>query len=146
MGFFELFLLAAGLSMDAFAVAVCIGLAAPEAILKKALMVGLYFGVFQAFMPLIGYAAAALLEDKRDGSRQIQKDISIMMNVFDERGVKDVIVKGFNSLALDTGKVDCDCYRCLDGDKDAQRTWAGEFMSAYTWAEHITGYLDRRLI
>jgi len=41
--------------MDAFAVAVCIGLTKPNFRLKDAFVVGLYFGVFQAVMPLIGY-------------------------------------------------------------------------------------------
>ena len=51
----ELFLLSAGLAMDAFAVAVCKGLALPRIDLKKALAVGLWFGGFQALMPLLGY-------------------------------------------------------------------------------------------
>jgi len=55
MGLGELFILAVGLSMDAFAVAVCKGLAMRRATLKKAALVGLYFGVFQAGMPLLGY-------------------------------------------------------------------------------------------
>ena len=58
MSLLELFFLAVGLSMDAFAVAVCAGLTMPQATLKKALVVGLYFGSFQAVMPLIGYALA----------------------------------------------------------------------------------------
>ena len=58
MRIIELFLLAVGLSMDAFAVAVCAGLAMPRAVLTKAVIIGLYFGVFQAVMPLIGYMAA----------------------------------------------------------------------------------------
>lgn len=56
MGMAELFLIAVGLSMDAFAVAVCKGLSIQNARLKEALIVGLYFGVFQAVMPLIGYS------------------------------------------------------------------------------------------
>lgn len=55
MSFVELFILAVGLSMDAFAVAVCKGLAMKKADLKKAVIIGLYFGIFQAGMPLIGY-------------------------------------------------------------------------------------------
>lgn len=51
----ELFLLAVGLAMDAFAVSVCKGLALPRIDLKKALAVGLWFGGFQALMPLLGY-------------------------------------------------------------------------------------------
>ena len=60
MNIFELFFLAVGLSMDAFAVAICIGLAMQKVTTKKALTVGLYFGLFQAGMPLIGYFAASL--------------------------------------------------------------------------------------
>lgn len=59
MNLFELFLLSIGLSMDAFAVAVSIGLTWAKADIKKALVVGLYFGLFQGIMPLIGYLAAA---------------------------------------------------------------------------------------
>ncbi len=55
MSFIELFLLAVGLSMDAFAVAVCKGLSMNRMSWKKALIVGLYFGGFQAAMPLLGF-------------------------------------------------------------------------------------------
>ena len=51
----ELFIIAVGLSMDAFAVSVCKGLSVRKAELKNALCVGIYFGGFQALMPLIGY-------------------------------------------------------------------------------------------
>ncbi len=55
MGIGELFILAVGLSMDAFAVSVCKGLSVKKLCLKHMLLVGLYFGGFQALMPLIGY-------------------------------------------------------------------------------------------
>lgn len=55
MGLIELFLMAVGLSMDAFAVSVCKGLAMKKCTWTKAGIVGLYFGVFQAGMPVIGY-------------------------------------------------------------------------------------------
>lgn len=55
MTIFELFILAVGLSMDAFAVAVCKGLAIGRIQWKHVLIVGLWFGGFQALMPLIGY-------------------------------------------------------------------------------------------
>ncbi len=55
MGFFELFLIALGLSMDAFAVAICKGLATPKIRLRHMVTVGLWFGGFQALMPMIGY-------------------------------------------------------------------------------------------
>ena len=55
MTFTELFLLAVGLAMDAFAVSVCKGLALSRVDMKKALAAGLWFGGFQALMPLLGY-------------------------------------------------------------------------------------------
>lgn len=55
MGIIELFLLAVGLAMDAFAVSVCKGLSMQKMSLKKAAVIGLWFGGFQALMPFIGY-------------------------------------------------------------------------------------------
>ena len=55
MGIFELFILAVGLSMDAFAVAICKGLATTKLKPKHMLITGAWFGGFQALMPLIGY-------------------------------------------------------------------------------------------
>lgn len=55
MSLVELFILAVGLSMDAFAVAVCKGLSMQRLNKKHAVLIGLYFGGFQAGMPLIGY-------------------------------------------------------------------------------------------
>lgn len=51
----ELFLIAVGLSMDAFAVSVCKGLSVQKLEPKHVLMAGLWFGGFQALMPAIGY-------------------------------------------------------------------------------------------
>lgn len=64
MGLFELFILAVGLSMDAFAVSVCKGLAMPKITLKKTLIVGAWFGGFQALMPAIGYVLGVQFRDK----------------------------------------------------------------------------------
>ena len=55
MGIFELFILAVGLSMDAFAVAICKGLATRQLKPRHMLITGAWFGGFQALMPLIGY-------------------------------------------------------------------------------------------
>ena len=56
MGLVELFIIAVGLSMDAFAVSVCKGLSVRELKPRHALTVGAYFGGFQMLMPLIGFA------------------------------------------------------------------------------------------
>ena len=63
MSFFELFLVGVGLSMDAFAVSVCKGLAMKKATLKSQMTCGLWFGGFQALMPLIGFFLGALFAD-----------------------------------------------------------------------------------
>ena len=55
MSIWELFVIAVGLSMDAFAVAVCKGLSVCRVKPRHALITGAYFGGFQAMMPLVGY-------------------------------------------------------------------------------------------
>lgn len=56
MTLLEIFLIGIGLSMDAFAVAICKGLAMPDKVDRKgALLIALYFGVFQAVMPTLGW-------------------------------------------------------------------------------------------
>ena len=55
MEIIEILLLGISLSMDAFAVSVCKGLSMKEINWKKAIIIGSYFGIFQALMPVIGY-------------------------------------------------------------------------------------------
>lgn len=62
MGLWELFVIAVGLSMDAFAVSIGKGLSVRDIKPKHTLLVGVYFGGFQALMPLVGYALGAQLE------------------------------------------------------------------------------------
>lgn len=63
MGIAELFLLAVGLSMDAFAVSICKGLSIQKLKLRHALIVGAWFGAFQALMPVIGYLLGSAFAD-----------------------------------------------------------------------------------
>lgn len=63
MGFGELVLLAVGVSMDAFAVSICKGLAMKKATLKAGLTCGAWFGGFQALMPLIGFFLGTLFAE-----------------------------------------------------------------------------------
>jgi len=67
LSWIELFLIAVGLSMDAFAVAVCKGLSMRRLSPPNMLIVGGYFGVFQAGMPLFGYLLASTFSDKITG-------------------------------------------------------------------------------
>lgn len=64
MDLFSLFTIAVGLSMDAFAVSICKGLAMQKISFKKALIVGLWFGGFQALMPFAGYLLGVQFESR----------------------------------------------------------------------------------
>lgn len=64
MGSIEIFLIALGLAADSFAVAVSLGLTTKSA--KKALIIGLYFGAFQAIMTIAGYQTASLFAGQID--------------------------------------------------------------------------------
>lgn len=63
MGIWELFVLAVGLSMDAFAVSICKGLSLGKIKWKHMCIAGLWFGGFQALMPLTGYFLGSLFAD-----------------------------------------------------------------------------------
>ena len=63
MGIGELLLLAVGVSMDAFAVSICKGLAMKKATLKASMTCGLWFGGFQALMPTVGFFLGTLFAE-----------------------------------------------------------------------------------
>lgn len=62
MGIIELLFTAVGLAMDAFAVAICKGLATDKIKIRHYLITGAWFGGFQALMPLIGYVLGSTFE------------------------------------------------------------------------------------
>lgn len=63
MKFAELLLLAVGLSMDAFAVSICKGLSVKKAGIKESTICGVWFGGFQAIMPIIGFFLGRMFAD-----------------------------------------------------------------------------------
>jgi len=64
MSLIELCLIAIALSIDTLAISACIGLATPKFYIKNALIAGLYFGGFQAIMPILGYTLTAQFAGK----------------------------------------------------------------------------------
>lgn len=100
MGFIELLLLAIGLSMDAFAVSICKGLAMKKASLKGSLICGVWFGGFQALMPLIGFFLGALFAD---AIKAFDHWVAFIL----------LAIIGANMLKEAFGKCDCD-----EGDAD----------------------------
>ena len=79
MGFIEILLVAVGLSMDAFAVAVCKGISFKSINAKNTLTVATYFGVFQGIMPIIGYYLGSVFAN---GISRYSHIISFILLVF----------------------------------------------------------------
>lgn len=91
---------------------------------------------------------AVLFEDKPYSpslSKQMQVIISSLMHSLEAVGSRDVIVKTYNSMAVDIAKLDCDLYHFLAWDPEAVNAYSGEYMANYTWAEFMVGYLDGKI-
>ena len=90
--------------------------------------------------------AAVLFEDTEYSTKQmlyLQKIVSSMMQTLREYNATNVVHKTYNAIALNDEAVDCDYYRFLKMDVPSINTYTGEFMTQYSWAEFVTGYLDR---
>lgn len=88
----------------------------------------------------IGELSAVLFGDdcgEEKNKSYLQKILSSMNKDLTKAGVSEVLRKSFNSIAIDTGKVDCDFYRYKQGDEEALDAYMGEFMNQYSWAEEI---------
>lgn len=89
--------------------------------------------------------AAALFEDGDYDKKQrdyVQRIISSLMQSLRSVGAEHVIVKKYNSMAINPSVVDCDYYRFAELDAAAVNAYSGEFMSQYSWAEFVIGYLE----
>ena len=102
MGLAELLLLALGVSMDAFAVSICKGLAMKKAGLKEGLTCGVWFGGFQALMPLIGFFLGTLFAEAIEA---VDHWVAFVL----------LGIIGFNMLKEAFSK-DCDCCELHDAD------------------------------
>ena len=90
--------------------------------------------------------AAVLFEDNEYSTKQmlyLQKIISSMMQTLKEYDAANIIHKSYNAISLNDALVDCDYYRFLKMDVPSINTYTGEFMTQYSWAEFVAGYLDR---
>ena len=105
MGFGELMLLAVGVSMDAFAVSICKGLAMKRATLKAGLTCGIWFGGFQAMMPLIGFFLGTLFAEAIEA---VDHWVAFIL----------LGIIGFNMLKEALEKQDCCCCCCENADAD----------------------------
>ena len=90
--------------------------------------------------------AAVLFEDNEYSTRQmlyLQKIVSSMMQTLREYRAAGVVHKTYNAISLNDEAVDCDYYRFLKMDVPSINAYTGEFMTQYSWAEFVAGYLDR---
>lgn len=85
-------------------------------------------------------------EQEYDRSRQayIQTIIASLNKTLKNYNVQNVLVKGYNSLAIKTDLLECDYYKFLENDESSIRAYMGEYMAQYSWGEFVLGYLDRR--
>lgn len=90
--------------------------------------------------------SAVLWEDKpfdRTVQNNTQKIVSELMKALRELNVEDIIIKSRLDIAVETTLMDCDYYEALSGNIMQMNTFAGEYMSNYSWAELTLGELIR---
>ena len=94
-------------------------------------------------------AFSAMWEDE-EYDRRMQKQFDVvvrsMKQTLEEAGVSDVLEMKRGTLRILPEKVNCDMYRFLEGDEEVIRSYRGEYMSAYPWAEMTEAYLDQSRI
>ncbi len=78
----------------------------------------------------------------RNMKSRVNNVIAQLKEVLKEAGIDDIIVRGWNSIALDTQKVECDYYELIRGNVTREKEFMGEYMQNYSWAEATTGLLE----
>lgn len=71
-----------------------------------------------------------------------QTIVADLKNTLREVGAEDILVKSRNSLAIAVDKIDCDCYRFMQGDPKAVNSYRSNYMVNYSWAEFSVGNLE----
>lgn len=90
-------------------------------------------------------ACAALWEDEPYGATQrsyYQTAVADLRAALAAAGAEDVLVKSWNSLAVNPEAVDCDLYRFLAGDPIAVNEYRHDYLPAYSWAEFSIGRIE----
>lgn len=89
---------------------------------------------------------ATLYEDRPDSDSlqsQLRTLVSDLTKTMNELEVSDLIVRERGSVAIKPDNISCDYYDFIDGDKIAAKSFMGEYMAQYDWAEYTVGYLER---
>ncbi len=90
--------------------------------------------------------ASILWEDieGKKATNNAQQVIHSLMRSLKEAGIKEIVIKKWNYLAIDPAKVICDYYQFLQGDLQAINAYTGEYMCQYSWAEMTTAALESK--
>ena len=92
---------------------------------------------------------ASIIWEDGDYDRTQQKNLQVyiasLVKTLNSVGAKKVVIKTRKSIMVDISQIDCDFYRFLAGDVRAINSFTGQYMSAYSWAEFTTGYLDSQI-
>ena len=75
----------------------------------------------------------------KDRVQHVKKDLRDILSNY---GASDILLSGWNSVAIDRTKVSCDYYDYLKGDPAAVKSFLGEYMTNYSWAEETAGALQ----
>ncbi|WP_195269485.1 response regulator [Eubacterium sp. 1001713B170207_170306_E7] len=90
----------------------------------------------------------SVLWEDRDLSHSLQSQFQTvaadMTKTFKAVNAEEILIKKRNYLSVDPEKLDCDYYNFLKGDTHAINSYAGEYMSNYSWAEFTTGFLSQK--
>lgn len=89
--------------------------------------------------------AAVLFEDipfDRSQQNYMQTIVSDLCHTLSSYSCKNVLIKDYGTMAVDTSRLDCDYYRFLELDPAAVNSYTGEYMEQYEWAQFMTGFLD----
>ena len=90
--------------------------------------------------------ACTLLWEDKSYDRKLKNYFQIVLrelrHTLKEAGVEELLIRGYNRLAIDTTKFDCDSYRFLDGDPIAVNAYQGNYLSDYSWAELMNATLN----
>lgn len=92
--------------------------------------------------------AAVLWEDKTYSSAvkaNLRQVIFRLMKLLKSAGIEDIILKKWDSMAVDVTKISCDYYDFMKKKTSAINAYTGEYMNEYDWAEFTIGYLDDRI-
>ncbi|MCR4796874.1 MAG: winged helix-turn-helix domain-containing protein [Lachnospiraceae bacterium] len=95
-------------------------------------------------MLTMGTIMSILWEDGEDSDSDrsyLRTLISDLKKTFAENGADDTIIKNYNSIGLNTGSIQCDYYDFLDGKVEAVKSYNGQFMKQYSWAEYEISWI-----